>query len=73
MSENKIPCRNCGSTDWSVTDINFCDNCDPMLNPERLDQQLKCPHEHTTESRIFGISKCLDCGLVGVELFKGSN
>lgn len=74
MSLNsKVPCKNCGSIEWCVTDFSFCDICDPMLNPDRLDEQMKCPHKNRTESRIMGLSKCLDCGLVGVEIFKGGN
>lgn len=70
---SNVPCMNCGATDWSISMITDCDKCNPDLSIERLQKQDKCPHEHIEPSRIIGMSKCLDCGLVGVELFSKNN
>ena len=60
---------NCGATDWTVSMITDCDKCNPDLSMERLETQQKCPHLRTEPSRIIGITKCLDCNLVGVGMF----
>lgn len=62
---NSVPCLNCGATDWTVTMITDCDKCNPDLSLERFHKQMECPHKNQEESRIIGMMKCLDCGLLG--------
>jgi len=64
-----VPCMNCGSTEWTVSMVTDCDKCNPDLSIKRLQKQMECHHKNTKPSNIIDMSKCLDCGLVGVELF----
>jgi len=64
-----IPCQNCGATDWMVTMFTDCDKCNPDLSIERMMKQDGCPHKNQIPSRIIGMMKCEDCGMVGCNVF----
>lgn len=66
----KVPCQRCGSTEWIISMITDCDQCNPDLSMERLDKMMSCKHEHREPSRIIGTTNCLDCGMCGIELIE---
>lgn len=63
--KQQIPCQKCGSTEWTISMITDCDQCNPDLSIERLEKQQNCPHKNTEASNIIGFFKCLDCGFIG--------
>jgi hypothetical protein len=47
-----------------------CDKCNPDLDMERFEKMDECEHKNQVDSRIIGMKKCLDCGMVGCNVFK---
>lgn len=66
-----VPCMNCGSTEYIISMITDCDKCNPDLSIERFIKMDDCKHENQKPSNIIGINKCLDCGMVGCNVFGG--